>query len=114
MDHDRRNLKAAKALLVLIPLLGFPYLLTLVGPDRDESPQVYTVFQITRAIILSTQGLVISMLYCFLNGEIQLVVKTHWYRWKMVRTVGRDRRYTQTSFLNCNLLVNTNVEQLQQ
>eukprot|EP00090_Calanus_glacialis_P008808 TRINITY_DN17144_c0_g1_i1.p1 TRINITY_DN17144_c0_g1~~TRINITY_DN17144_c0_g1_i1.p1 ORF type:complete len:483 (-),score=95.59 TRINITY_DN17144_c0_g1_i1:231-1679(-) len=110
MDHDRRNLKAAKALVVLIPILGCPYLLTLVGPSREESPHAYIVFQIVRAVVLSTQGLVISLLYCFLNGEIQCVIRSHWCRWKMVRMVGRDRSYTQTSFVNSNLLVNSNGE----
>ena len=46
-----------QALVILIPLLGAPYLLTLMGPSRSESPGAYTVFQITRAIVLSSQVL---------------------------------------------------------
>ena len=73
LDHDKRNLKAAKvredydkfntlqkanfqALFILIPILGCPYLLTLVGPSRDVSPQAYIVFQIVRVVVLSTQA----------------------------------------------------------
>ena len=44
-----------QALVILIPLLGAPYLLTLMGPSRSESPGAYTVFQISRAIVLSSQ-----------------------------------------------------------
>merc|ERR1719356_1124647 len=90
LDHDRRNMKAAKALLVLVPLLGCPYLLTLVGPNREDSPQAYTVFQIARASVLSTQGLVISLLYCFLNSELQAGLSRHWRRWKFNRMLVSD------------------------
>ena len=34
MDHDRRHLKAAKALVIIIPLFGFTYLLTIIGPSK--------------------------------------------------------------------------------
>ena len=34
MDHDRRHLKAAKALVIITPLFGLTYLLTLMGPDK--------------------------------------------------------------------------------
>ena len=34
---------------------GFTYILTLVGPDREENPQGYLVFQFIRAVLLSTQ-----------------------------------------------------------
>ena len=34
MDHDRRHLKAAKALVIVIPLFGFTYILTFIGPDE--------------------------------------------------------------------------------
>ena len=35
-----------------------------------------------------------SLTYCFLNIEVQTVVKAHWSRWMMVRMVGKemDRR----------------------
>ena len=35
----------------------------------------------------SAQGLVISLPYCYLNSEVQGVIKTRWQRWKMVRNV---------------------------
>ena len=37
MDHDRRHLKAAKALVIVIPLFGFTYILTFIGPDEVSS-----------------------------------------------------------------------------
>ena len=37
-------------------------------------------------IMPTHQGFVISLPYCFLNSEVQGVVKNHWSRWRMVRT----------------------------
>jgi hypothetical protein len=37
-------------------LSGFTYILTLVGPDREENPKGYLVFQFIRAVLLSTQA----------------------------------------------------------
>ena len=34
LDHDRKHLKAAKALVIIIPLFGLQYLLTLEGPNK--------------------------------------------------------------------------------
>jgi len=90
LDHDRRHYKAAKALVIIIPLLGFTYMLTLTGPRTDSL--AYTVFQAGRAALLSTQGFVISLPYCFLNTEVQGVLRSHWERWKLVRNVN----YSQT------------------
>ena len=52
-----------QALLILIPLLGAPYIVTLIGPDQAQSPEAYTVFQITRATVLSSQVLWNTLYY---------------------------------------------------
>ena len=51
---------------------------------------------------LLLQGLLISITYCFLNDEVQRVLRTHWRRAMMVRRVGREgrqRRHTLTTSL---------------
>ena len=100
MDHDKRHWKAAKALVVIIPLLGFTYILTLVGPSKTETPTAYLIYEGVRAILLSIQGGVITLPYCFLNSEVHNVIHSHWNRWKMVQSVGR--RPTMTSVLHSN------------
>ena len=97
LDHDRRHLKAAKALVVVIPLLGFTYLLTLMGPSKEESVLAFTIFHAVRAGLLSLQGAVITLPYCFFNTEVQGVVVMHWRRWKMVRSVGYECQSARTS-----------------
>jgi len=93
MDHDRRHWKAAKALIFVMPLLGVGHILTLVVKPAVASfgaPIAVMVFNAAEAVIVSSQGFVISLPYCFLNSEVQGVVRSHWRRWWMVRTVGRS------------------------
>lgn len=52
--------KAAKALLVLMPLLGVTYVLTIKGPNADEATK--NIFDYIRAVLLSTQ---VTFLYSF-------------------------------------------------
>ena len=48
---------------------------------------IMSVMPVILLKIMSThQGFVISLPYCFLNSEVQGVVKNHWSRWRMVRT----------------------------
>lgn len=106
VEHDRRHWKAAKvgfplshqehmvtqALIFVMPLLGFGHILTMVVKPTVESlglPLAMSVFKAVEAVIVSSQGFVISLPYCFFNSEVQGVVWSHWVRWRMVRTVGR-------------------------
>lgn len=45
--------KAAKALLVLMPLLGITFVLTIAVPSNDELTR--NIFEYIRAVLLSTQ-----------------------------------------------------------
>ncbi|GFY47327.1 diuretic hormone receptor, partial [Trichonephila inaurata madagascariensis] len=58
--------KAAKALLVLIPLLGVTYILVIATPNHRTGEVIFTFIQAT---LLSIQGFIVAVLYCFLNGE---------------------------------------------
>lgn len=50
--ETRQYHKAAKALLVLIPLLGITYLIVLYGPDGGVESDIFSILQ---AVLLSTQ-----------------------------------------------------------
>jgi corticotropin releasing hormone receptor 1 len=45
--------KAAKALLVLMPLLGITYVITIYAPTPDKKSEI--IFECIRAVLLSTQ-----------------------------------------------------------
>lgn len=83
--------KAAKALLVLIPLLGITYVLLMDGPHEGVSGNIYGS---VRAILISTQGFTVALFYCFLNTEVQNTIRHHKERWKTARSFRGSRRYT--------------------
>ena len=84
---DHQNWKAAKALLVIIPLLGITYIITILGPS-DASSLSHSLFEHLRALLLSTQGFTVTLPYCFLNTEVRGILRHHWNRSLSQRQVG--------------------------
>nr|AAM11337.1 GH13988p [Drosophila melanogaster] len=83
--ETRQYRKAAKALLVLIPLFGITYLVVLAGPS--ESGLMGHMFAVLRAVLLSTQGFSVSLFYCFLNSEVRNALRHHISTWRDTRTI---------------------------
>ncbi|CAL8135016.1 unnamed protein product [Orchesella dallaii] len=73
-QETQQSRKAAKALVVLMPLLGITYVLFLINPKK------WSAFEHTRAFLLSTQGFLVSLLYCFLNAEVRSAIRHRWNR----------------------------------
>uniref|UniRef100_A0A1A9V251 Diuretic hormone receptor n=1 Tax=Glossina austeni TaxID=7395 RepID=A0A1A9V251_GLOAU len=93
--ETRQYRKAAKALLVLIPLFGITYLLVLVGPEQGVSRNL---FEIIRAFLISTQGFFVSLFFCFLNSEVRQTLRHRFDRWREHRNlrtgnIQRPQRY---------------------
>ncbi|KAL8573261.1 hypothetical protein ACOMHN_006672 [Nucella lapillus] len=65
--------KAVRAILVLFPLLGLTYLLMFYGPATDTD--LYRIFQYMNAVLQTLQGLLVAVFYCFLNGEVQTLLR---------------------------------------
>ncbi|XP_061167229.1 calcitonin gene-related peptide type 1 receptor-like [Saccostrea echinata] len=75
--------KAAKATLVLIPLLGLHNLLLPVRPEDGSSmAEVYT-FLI--AISLSLQGSFVAVIFCLFNTEVTTILKRKWQQHMLMR-----------------------------
>ena len=81
------NLRAAKALIIIVPLLGITYLVTIVGPNYSCSAPA-TIFIIIRNVLLSFQGFFITLPYCFLNSEVCTMIKRHWDAWRDTNNIG--------------------------
>ncbi|XP_071529930.1 diuretic hormone receptor-like [Panulirus ornatus] len=79
-----RGVRTLRSLLVLMPLLGTPHVLLLFAPTRGP---LAIVIDYVRATVLSTQGLVVTIIYCFLNTEVQESISNHVERWKSTRDV---------------------------
>lgn len=81
------NLRAAKALIIIVPLLGITYIITIVGPGKSDNT-LATVFILTRTLLIAFQGFFITLPYCFLNSEVCSMIKSHWDRWRDRNNIG--------------------------
>ncbi|XP_074597183.1 diuretic hormone receptor-like isoform X2 [Brevipalpus obovatus] len=85
--ESRQYWKASKALILLMPLLGIAYTLILVTPQSDPAKSIILILQATFS---STQGLCVSVLFCFRNGEVRKSLKLHFERWSTSRTLPKN------------------------
>ncbi|KAG7154950.1 Corticotropin-releasing factor receptor 1-like [Homarus americanus] len=75
--------KAIRATVVLFPLLGITNLLFAVNPgDKGDLEGAY---MLTNALLQSSQGVFVSVLYCFINSEVQEVLRKRWRQYRMRR-----------------------------
>ncbi|BFZ02239.1 hypothetical protein BsWGS_05278 [Bradybaena similaris] len=85
--------KAVKATIVLVPLLGVTYILFIKPPFDGDI--LNSIFQHANALLQSTQGFVVAVFYCFLNGEVRSLLRQRLNALQDSRTLSR---YTKSSF----------------
>nr|XP_033801086.1 calcitonin gene-related peptide type 1 receptor isoform X2 [Geotrypetes seraphini]XP_033801087.1 calcitonin gene-related peptide type 1 receptor isoform X2 [Geotrypetes seraphini] len=68
-------MKAVRATLILVPLLGIEFVLF---PWRPEGRIAEEVYDYVMHILMHFQGLLVATIFCFFNGEVQAVLKRHW------------------------------------
>nr|XP_024218724.1 calcitonin gene-related peptide type 1 receptor-like isoform X3 [Halyomorpha halys] len=73
---SERTKKAVRATLILIPLIGLQYVVMIVRPEQKTTWE-YT-YELTEAIVASSQGLCVALLFCFCNGEVTAAVRKKW------------------------------------
>ncbi|XP_076349456.1 corticotropin-releasing factor receptor 2-like isoform X2 [Tachypleus tridentatus] len=102
--------RAIKATALLFPLLGITHLLFCINP-RDDA-HLERAYMISNAILQSSQGIFVAVLYCFLNSEVQTVLRNAYLRAILQRdpnhhlTRRRGLSRTSASYLsNCDTSV---------
>ncbi|KAF7654883.1 hypothetical protein LDENG_00063810 [Lucifuga dentata] len=74
--------KLAKSSFLLVSLFGLHYILFAFLPHKvsETSSEIQNLIELAFA---STQGFVVAVLYCFLNGEVQNEIQRRWRRWRL-------------------------------
>uniref|UniRef100_U3J6K8 Vasoactive intestinal peptide receptor 2 n=1 Tax=Anas platyrhynchos platyrhynchos TaxID=8840 RepID=U3J6K8_ANAPP len=85
--------RLAKSTLLLIPLFGVHYTVFALFPERTSG--TYKI--IFELCLGSFQGLIVAVLYCFLNSEVQGELKRKWRSLCWKQTAGRDYRLHSSS-----------------
>ncbi|CAM9163552.1 unnamed protein product, partial [Lampetra planeri] len=86
-----RRVRLAKSTLLLIPLFGVNYVVFvyLMEPSDKIMKHIKIFFELGLG---SFQGLIVAVLYCFLNSEVQCELRRTWRSLSLKRYVGRDYR----------------------
>ncbi|KAJ3600846.1 hypothetical protein NHX12_031821 [Muraenolepis orangiensis] len=96
MRYTDYKFRLAKSTLSLIPLLGIHQVAFVFV--TDESSENSLILRLTKVIIdlfvTSFQGLLVAILYCFVNKEVQSEVLKKWKRWKLGRNIKEEYRHT--------------------
>ncbi|KAL8183591.1 UNVERIFIED_CONTAM: hypothetical protein K2H54_046625 [Gekko kuhli] len=73
-------MKAVRATLILVPLLGIEFVLM---PWRPEGRIAEEIYDYIINILMHYQGLLVATIFCFFNGEVQSVIRRHWNQYKI-------------------------------
>ncbi|GLD47224.1 calcitonin gene-related peptide type 1 receptor-like isoform X1 [Lates japonicus] len=73
-------MRAVRATLILIPLLGIQFVLF---PYKPHDHRVFEIYLYVMDILMHYQGLLVSTIFCFFNGEVQSVLRRHWNQQRM-------------------------------
>ncbi|KAI5613448.1 calcitoninprotein-related peptide type 1 receptor precursor [Silurus asotus] len=73
-------MKAVRATLILVPLLGIQFILLPYKPSERVLTEIYDYVM---NILMHYQGLLVATIFCFFNGEVQSVLRRHWNQYRM-------------------------------
>ncbi|XP_076003917.1 glucagon receptor isoform X2 [Genypterus blacodes] len=116
MRYTDYKFRLAKSTLTLIPLLGIHAILfTFV---IDESVPKGSMLRLIRLfcdlLFNSFQGLLVAILYCFVNKEVQSEMLKKWKRWKLGKDIDEEYRhtYSQTPHVKSGSIATGNLPDL--
>lgn len=118
MRYTDYKFRLAKSTLTLIPLLGIHAILfTFI---IDESVPKGSMLRLIRLfcdlLFNSFQGLMVAILYCFVNKEVQSEMLKKWKRWKLGKDIEEEYRHThsQTPHVKSGSIATGNLTELQE
>lgn len=77
-NETMQTRRAVRATLILIPLLGLQYIAFPFKPPPGAAGE--HVYAMISAFLVSFQGVFVSVVFCFFNGEVVGICKKRWHR----------------------------------
>ncbi|XP_063060678.1 glucagon receptor-like [Engraulis encrasicolus] len=98
MRYTDYKFRLAKSTLTLIPLLGIHAILfTFVIDESVPKESLLRLIRLFYDLLFSSfQGLLVAILYCFVNKEVQSEVVKRWKRWKLGKDIEEEYRHTHS------------------
>lgn len=90
--------KLSRFILVTIPLFGVMYIITacLWSPKMDEEKDIYHMY--VEMFYNSFQGLLLAIVFCFMDEEVHMEVRKCWYKYALSRH--DSTMFTRTAMLS--------------
>ncbi|KAL2086301.1 hypothetical protein ACEWY4_017360 [Coilia grayii] len=98
MRYTDYKFRLAKSTLTLIPLLGIHAILfTFVIDESVPKESLLRLIRLFYDLLFSSfQGLLVAILYCFVNKEVQSEMVKRWTRWKLGKDIEEEYRHTHS------------------
>ncbi|KAB1265671.1 Glucagon receptor [Camelus dromedarius] len=91
MRYTDYKLRLAKSTLTLIPLLGVHEVVFAFVTDEHAQGALRSTKLFFDLFLSSFQGLLVAVLYCFLNKEVQSELLRRWHRWHEGKALHNER-----------------------
>ncbi|KAG9337861.1 hypothetical protein JZ751_027512 [Albula glossodonta] len=97
MRYTDYKFRLAKSTLTLIPLLGIHSILFALITDEQAPTGSLRLTKLFCDLLLNSfQGLLVAILYCFVNKEVQSELLKKWKRWKLGKDIEEEYRHTHS------------------
>ncbi|XP_053231606.1 glucagon receptor [Podarcis raffonei] len=94
MRYTDYKFRLAKSTLTLIPLLGIHEVVFAFVTDEHAQGTLRYVKLFFDLFLSSFQGMLVAILYCFVNKEVQSELMKKWTRWKLGWDIEEEYKHT--------------------
>ncbi|KAM4032912.1 glucagon receptor isoform 3-T4 [Anomaloglossus baeobatrachus] len=96
MRYTDYKLRLARSTLTLIPLLGIHEVVFAVITDETAHGTLRLVKLFFDLFFSSFQGMLVAVLYCFVNKEVQYELLKKWKLWKLGKDIEEEYKHTNS------------------
>ncbi|NWR82041.1 GLR protein, partial [Centropus unirufus] len=94
MRYTDYKFRLAKSTLTLIPLLGIHEVVFAFVTDEHAQGTLRYIKLFFELFMGSFQGMLVAILYCFVNKEVQAELLKRWQRWKLGKDLAEEYKHT--------------------